>query len=184
LSVDNIDTQAHILIHIFLVFFFFCWVLKQNIREIIIQYIYTYFFSLSFWSCLNTFSQCSTTLLTVIHNLLEWVIEIPKHWIQKSPYTNLFEPVKFYSLCQPRRFRTIVLFNDYKTHPDYHHMADIDSHLVKTTEMLQRNAEFWSGLRCMYIEWNRDWEHPHHILKDHPFRPRESATTVNWHCDY
>ncbi|KAG2184963.1 hypothetical protein INT43_000876 [Umbelopsis isabellina] len=46
-----------------------------------------------------------------------------------------------------RRFKTIVLFNDYQNHPDYHRMADIDSHLVKTTEMLQRNAEFWSGLR-------------------------------------
>ncbi|KAI8580106.1 hypothetical protein K450DRAFT_239438 [Umbelopsis ramanniana AG] len=46
-----------------------------------------------------------------------------------------------------RKFRTIVLFNDYKTFPDYHYTADIDSHLIKTNEMLQRNAEFWSGLR-------------------------------------
>lgn len=50
---------------------------------------------------------------------------------------------------QTRRFRTIVLFDDYNTHPDYHYMADIDSHRTKTNEMLQRNAEFWSGLRCM-----------------------------------
>ncbi|GAB5586769.1 Homeobox protein tos8 [Umbelopsis nana] len=48
-----------------------------------------------------------------------------------------------------RRFRTIVLFDDYNTHPDYHYMADIDSHRTKTNEMLQRNAEFWSGLRYL-----------------------------------